>query len=204
MTSSSRETSFPHTRGTGRTLLDRRVASLPATLSGLSARWHQREPCKAGCQGAGGRRRSGWRRNAVNRLRGGRGDKPFVACARANEERALEQRRLEPSFSSSARTRLHEPALVQDQDQVDGEDRGYALPVLTSRADRETLCTGSGHANWRSRRVRPLPKEVSIARRGGSMMRKLSLVVALVLAGSISGIIAAQADSGSQSFLYFA
>lgn len=39
------------------------------------------------------------------------------------------------------------------------------------------------------------------------MMRKLSLVAALVLAGSISGIIAAQADSGSQSsqsFLYFA
>ncbi len=35
-------------------------------------------------------------------------------------------------------------------------------------------------------------------------MRKLSLVVALVLAGSISGIIAAQAGSGSQSFLYFA
>ena len=36
------------------------------------------------------------------------------------------------------------------------------------------------------------------------MMRKLSLVVALVLAGSISGIVAAHADSGSQSFLYFA
>ncbi len=36
------------------------------------------------------------------------------------------------------------------------------------------------------------------------MMRKLPLVVALVLAGSISGIIAAQADSGSQSFHYFA
>jgi len=34
------------------------------------------------------------------------------------------------------------------------------VPVLTSRADRETLCTGSGHANRRSRRVRPLPKEV--------------------------------------------
>ncbi len=35
-------------------------------------------------------------------------------------------------------------------------------------------------------------------------MRKLSLVVALVLAASIYGAIAAQADSGSQSFRYFA
>lgn len=36
------------------------------------------------------------------------------------------------------------------------------------------------------------------------MMRKLGVVVALVLAGSICGVIAARADSGSQTFLYLA
>ena len=36
------------------------------------------------------------------------------------------------------------------------------------------------------------------------MMRKLGVVVALVLADSIWGAVAAQADSGTQNFLYFA
>ncbi len=36
------------------------------------------------------------------------------------------------------------------------------------------------------------------------MMRKLGVVVALVLAGSIWGAVAAQADSGSQNFVYLA
>lgn len=43
-----------------------------------------------------------------------------------------------------------------------------------------------------------------IAMRRRLEMRKLGVVVALVLAGSISGVIAAQADSGPQSFGYLA
>ena len=36
------------------------------------------------------------------------------------------------------------------------------------------------------------------------MMRKFAVVVALVISCSMSGVVAAQADSGSQRFLYFA